>query len=147
MMTTTETNIFENAGETERGDLEIFIYEGHKDAYGVKGRHYDFASMSLEDLYREADRIETAIDRAAAEEARAEAEALIDFHTKVEMVVAVGAGNRINALRWMTSSETFYSHQCVEHWVWKHGILFTDYGKELVHELMELVTFEELEVA
>ena len=146
-MTTNETNIFENAGATEREDLEIFIYEGHKDAYGVKGRHYDFAAMSLEDLYREADRIEAAIDRAVAEEARAEAEALVDFHTKAEQVIAVGAGNRINALRWMTSSETFYSHQCVEHWVWKQGILFTDVGKELVHELMELVTFEELEVA
>jgi len=45
------------------------------------------------------------------------------------------------ALRWMTQGETFYHHQCVEHWVWNQGILFTDYGRELVKELMGIVEF------
>ena len=145
MMTTNETNIFENGGETERGDLEIFIYEGHKDAFGVKGRHYDFAAMSIEDLRKEADWIEKKIDQVVADEKAAEEKSLEEFKAQITDVIAIGAGNRINALRWMTSSETFYHHQCVEHWVWKQGILFTDYGRELVNELMSLVRFEELD--
>ena len=34
----------------ERQDLESYIYEGHKDAFGSKGRHYNFDAMSIEDL-------------------------------------------------------------------------------------------------
>jgi hypothetical protein len=62
-------------------------------------------------------------------------------------VIEAGAGNRINALRWMTSTETFYDSQSVEHWVWKQGILFTDEGRELVKELMGIVQFESEEAA
>lgn len=47
-----------------REELECFIYERHKDAYGVKGRHYDFDSMSYDELEAEAIRID---DIAAAE--------------------------------------------------------------------------------
>ena len=47
-----------------REELECFIYERHKDAYGVKGRHYDFESMSYDELEAEAIRID---DIAAAE--------------------------------------------------------------------------------
>ncbi len=42
----------------------------------------------------------------------------------------------------MTSTETFYHVQDVEGWVYRQGILFTDYGRELVEELMEIVEFE-----
>jgi len=43
----------------------------------------------------------------------------------------------------MTSTETFYTHMSVESWVYRQGILFTDYGRELVEELMEIVEFED----
>ena len=46
-----------------REDLEIFIYEEHKTAYGIKGRHYDFTSMSREQLEREAESIALAKTR------------------------------------------------------------------------------------
>ena len=125
-----------------RKDLEIFIYEEHKTAYGTKGRHYDFASMSREELEREADRIADAAEKAYADEKAAEKADLAEFKAQITDVIEAGAGNRITALRWMTSIETFYHSQCVEHWVWKQGILFTDYGRELVKELMEIVEFE-----
>ena len=125
----------------EREDLEIFIYDGHKDAYGVKGRHYDFAAMTLEDLRKEADRISAAIDVAIAEEKEREAEDLTAFEKEIEDVIGYGAGNRETALRWMTDGETFYHSQSVEGWVYSRGILFTDYGRNLVKELMEIVTF------
>ena len=56
-------------------------------------------------------------------------------------MIEAGAGNRITALRWMTSTETFYIEQDVERWVFNHGILFTAYGRELVEELCTIVEF------
>lgn len=129
----------------DRKDLETFIYEEHKTAFGVKGRHYDFASMSREQLEREAESIANAVDIAIAEEISQADRDLVKFKAQITSVIGAGAGNRITALRWMTSTETFYHRQCVEHWVWDQGILFTDYGRELVEELMEIVNFEEIE--
>ena len=83
------------------------------------------------------------LDNAMAEEARHDAEAVIDFQTKVEQIIVIGAGDRETALRGMTEGETFYHHQCVEHWVYNQGLLFTDLGNELVDELMDIVTFKE----
>ena len=127
----------------EREDLALYIYEGHKDAFGVKGRHYDFDAMSLEDLRSEAAYIERSIEESIAAEQAAEAQALEEFEHCVTETIRYGAGDRQTALRWMTQGETFYHHQCVERWVWDQGILFTDYGRELVKELMDIVTFTE----
>ena len=127
----------------EREDLILYIYEGHKDAFGVKGRHYDFDAMSLEDLRSTAAYIERSIEESIAAEQAAEAQALEEFEHCVAETIRYGAGDRQTALRWMTQGETFYHHQCVEHWVWNQGILFTDYGRELVKELMDIVTFTE----
>jgi hypothetical protein len=102
----------------EREDLIIYIYEGHKTAFGVKGRHYDFDSMSIEDLRKTADYIERSIEESIAAEQAAEAQALEEFKAQITKVIEAGAGNRINALRWMTSTETFYDSQSVEHWVY-----------------------------
>ena len=129
---------------TERETLMTYIYEGHKDAFGVKGRHYDFDAMSLEDLCKEADYIERSVDESIARE-KAEAElAVEEFEHQVAETIRYGAGDRQTALRWMTQDEEFVWGQCVEHWVWKRGILFTDYGRELVKELMGIVQFTEM---
>jgi hypothetical protein len=105
----------------EREDLIIYIYEGHKTAFGVKGRHYDFDSMSIEDLRKTADYIERSIEESIAAEQAAEAQALEEFKAQITKVIEAGAGNRINALRWMTSTETFYHSQSVEGWVMETG--------------------------
>ena len=127
----------------EREDLILYIYEGHKDAFGVKGRHYDFDAMSLEDLRSTAAYIERSIEESIAAEQAAEAQALEEFEHRVAETIRYGAGDRQTALRWMTQGETFYHHQCVEHWVWNQGILFTDYGRKLVEELKTIVKYEE----
>jgi hypothetical protein len=41
----------------ERDSLITSVYEMHKDAYGVKGRHYNFKEMSNEDLQKELDHL------------------------------------------------------------------------------------------
>jgi len=123
----------------DREALEIYIYEGYKDAYGVKGRHYDFAAMTDEELVREADRIEVAISEAIEQEKEAAEVAVDCFEAWVQDVIRSGAGNRKTALRWMFSAPKPQHIQDIEHWVWEHGILFTDYGRNLVKELEALV--------
>ena len=68
-----------------------------------------------------------------------------EFKALVEKTMGYGAPDRESALRWITDGETFYHSQDVEHFVWDRGILFTDYGRELVKELMEIVIFEDPE--
>ena len=67
----------------ERFDLECFIYDMHKAAYGVKGRHYDFASMSMDDLRKLANRVADAVEVAEAEEAYTAEVAIADFEATV----------------------------------------------------------------
>ena len=124
---------------------EELFSDFHKDAYGFRPRNHRFYDADTTPAEKQEiwDATGRAFDRCQAEEARREEEALADFKAQITKVIEAGAGNRINALRWMTSSETFYSHQCVEMWVYDQGILFTDYGRELVNELMDIVTFEE----
>ena len=88
-----------------RKDLEIFIYEEHKTAYGVKGRHYDFTSMSREQLEREADRIADACDEAVARERADEEKALAKFESMVSKNIALGASDRETAIRWILQAE------------------------------------------
>jgi len=130
-----------------REDLEMFIYEEHKTAFGTKGRHYNFASMSMEELRAEAEYIADACDRALAEEARRAQEAVTECENLINNTINLGAGDRANALRWLTEDERFYHSQDVEHWVWDQGVLFTDYGRELVKELEAVVVYEEYEDA
>ena len=117
----------------------------HKDAYGFRPRgheYYEAAPARKQEIWV---RVCEDLDAAQDEEARREQEAIAEFKAQITRVIEAGAANRITALRWMTSTETFYHSQDVEHWVYKQGILFTDYGRELVHELMDLVEFEEWE--
>ena len=87
------------------------------------------------------------LERHQAWEAIREREALSEFQGELEILIESGAGDRQTALRWMTETETFHNSQSVEHWVFNRGILFTDFGRELVKELMDIVTFEEWETA
>ena len=72
-------------------------------------------------------------------EARLEQELVEAFKALVERTIGYGAPDRETALRWITDGETFHNSQDVEHFVWDRGILFTDYGRELVKELTNFV--------
>ena len=128
----------------ERDELATYIYDEHKTAFGCKGRHYDFDSMTLEELKAEADYISAAAKEQMDLEAAQEARALEAFKALVQETIANGAGDETTALRWLTANDTFYHGQCVESWVWDQGILFTDYGRELVKKLMTIVEFREV---
>ena len=128
-----------------RRDLCDFIYDAHKTAFGVKGRHYDFDSMSMAELEREADRISEACNEVMAAEAAAEKKAIADFNKEVEYYQLLGAKTREDALRWMTQQDEFSHEQCVEHWVYNRGFLFTELGRTVVKEICNIVTFKDWE--
>jgi len=94
-----------NLVDFERDELATYIYEGHKDAFGVKGRHYNFDSMSLEDLRSEADYISRSVKEQMELEAEMEREAMRNFEEAVTKYEAMGAGSRENAIRWLLQAE------------------------------------------
>ena len=131
---------------------EIYTYDEnlfsdfHKDAYGFRPRDHRFYDATPAEKQVIWDDVGRAFDDANDQEELAKRESQINFEKEVQYILSY-ASNRETALRWMTSTETFYSQQCVEGWVYKRGILFTDYGRELVKELMDIVKFESEEVA
>ena len=80
-------------------------------------------------------------------EKAAEVVAIEKFEARIQDIIELGAGNRTNALLWMTGTETFYHIQDVEHFVYECGILFTNFGKELVKKLDKIVTYSDYEAA
>ena len=94
-----------NMVDFERDSLATYIYEGHKDAFGVKGRHYDFDSMSLEELRAEADYISRSVKEQMELEARMEAEAVDRFEKAIAEYMQMGAEDRHTAIRWLLQAE------------------------------------------
>ncbi len=129
---------------------EQTISDLHKDARGFRP-HAAFIEgwNSSDDENKQAiwDGLLRELDQVQLEEDRREREALADFELEVLRTIDLGAGDRKTALRWMTQSSTFHNSQCVEGWVFNRGILFTDFGRELVKELMDIVTFVEWKAA
>jgi|TARA_Y100000389_G_C17431536_1_gene502925 hypothetical protein len=66
-----------------------------------------------------------------------------EFKDRIHQAQTWGAHDYWDALRWITGSEKFYHIQDVEHFVWEQGILFTDYGKQIVKDLAKIVKYEE----
>jgi len=127
---------------------ENIVSDLHKDARGFRPAPHFWEQWVLstdqrkqriwDDLINE---MKESMDR----ERRMEREAIKDFESDINLNIALGAGDRETALRWMTQDEEFFNNQCIEHWVWHRGILFTDYGRELIEDLKTIVTFKEYE--
>jgi hypothetical protein len=116
----------------------------HKDAYGfrpyfqymvdwveatpaVKQQIWDGL---LVDLEREIDREKLETTRSAE-----------IFEGMIANSMLLGAADRDTAIRWLTQAEDFKHAQDVESWVWEHGILFTDVGREVVQKVCKLHDF------
>ena len=84
-----------------REDLEIFIYERHKDAYGVKGRHYDFEDYTYEELEAEAIRIDEAAKEQDRWERKHNAKGIQEFRAGIRTVRGICGCDRATAIRYM----------------------------------------------
>ena len=124
--------------------FENLFSDLHKDTYGFRpSSAHEFYDATPERKQEIWDEMLIEFDVEQERERLQKIEALAAFERDIEMHIAFGAKDRTDALRWMTQNEKFYHQQDVEHWVWDRGILFTDEGRALVKELMEIVKFEE----
>ena len=151
-MITTDLEHWKEYGVTtpaqyDRYMLEQAVYETHKSAYGVKGRHYDFDNMTDQELKDEYERLCDVAHEEYEREQKFYAQQVEEFKALVQKTIDLGAGDEETALRWLTSDEKFYHSQDVESWVWDNNILFTDYGRELVKKLCNVIEFEKWEEA
>jgi len=136
-----ESGVF-SVEDYERHSLICEISDASKEAYGFRLR-MDWDSMSMEELREEASRVwQYAVAEAELEQEREKLD-LEEFKAMLQQTIDMGAGDEETALRWLTQGETFYHGQCVESWVHEQGILFTDYGRELVKRLKDLVDYVE----
>lgn len=127
------------------GDI---ISDLHKDARGYRPSQYfweGWKELSDEGQKEIFDMLAEELEIREQDEREMEQRAIKTFEARIADVIKLGAGNRQTALRWIASQEKFYHSQSVEHFVWEQGILFTDYGKKLLNELLEIVEYEEME--
>lgn len=127
------------------GDI---ISDLHKDARGYRPSQYfweGWKELSDEGQKEIFDMLAEELKIREQDEREMEQRAIKTFEARIADVIKLGAGNRQTALRWITSQEKFYHSQSVEHFVWEQGILFTDYGKKLLNDLLEIVEYEEME--
>ena len=127
----------EVAMESYADELYGYISDASKDAQGWRVR-MDITNMTFAELEEEcsywSDRVVESIDYEKKEADRA----VEEFKALVQRTIEMGAGDEQTALRWLVQDE-----QDVEHWVYRQGILFTDYGRDLVKRLGSIVNHSE----
>ena len=89
----------------ERDSLITSVYERHKDAYGVKGRHYNFDEMSNEDLEKELKHLCAVAQESAKEEKKYEEAAYQTFLKTVNNTIQHGAKDKEEAIKWILEAE------------------------------------------
>jgi hypothetical protein len=89
----------------ERDSLITSVYEMHKDAYGVKGRHYNFKQMSNKDLEKELEHLCEVAKREREIEQREEEKSYKKFEDQIKQMMLHGAGNRDIAIKWILEAE------------------------------------------
>lgn len=125
---------------------ENIVSDLHKDARGFRPSQYWWDQWELcSDDQKQFmwDSLIEELNESIEREKRMEQEAIKEFESLINLNIALGSLDRKGALHWMTQTEEFYNEQCVEHWVWNQGFLFTEYGRKLVDELMDIVIFKE----
>jgi hypothetical protein len=131
-----------NTESLSKREALLQIYSDyHKDAYGFRPR-YDYYSYSLEQLEADFARFGQMISEVAEAEARDERAAVAAFKSTIRTLIEVGAGDEETALRWLASAAVEECGPDWEHYLWKMGILHTEYGRELGTKLAPI--FNEL---
>ena len=115
--------------QLDRYFLETDVYEMHKEAYGVKGRHYNFNEMSDDDLKEELKHLCEVAKREREIEARQEAENYKNFEKRIFDTVQMGAGDRETAIKWILEAEGLDKEQDTGYICYSLGL---DYDKEFM---------------
>ena len=129
-----------DAAVAHADELYSYISDASKEANGCRYR-FDHTGMTFAQLEAECDYWSAQAQITIDEERAMADKAVEEFKALVQQTIELGAGDEATALRWLTQDQEFYSGQCVEHWVYNQGVLFTDYGKALVNQLLDIVQF------
>lgn len=89
----------------ERDSLITSVYEMHKDAYGVKGRHYNFDAMSNKELEEELEHLCKVAKESAEEEKKWEEAAYQTFLKRIAEAIKLGADCKETAIKWILQGE------------------------------------------
>lgn len=146
--TTLQKNCNSHRKRNGKGSCIMYTYttdlfsDLHKDVYGYRPRGEAMDEWNSR-TPRQKNELYNALcdelEEITQDDARRDARNVMEFTGEILNLIELGAKDRETALRWMTQEDKFYSEQCVSHWVWSRGILFTDYGKQLVKDLMNIV--------
>ncbi len=118
----------------------------HKDVYGYRPRGAAMEEWNSRTPRQKNELFNALCDEleeVTRDEKRQADRNLFEFTGLIMDMIELGAKDRETALRWMTQDHEFHSEQDVSHWVWSHGILFTEYGKQLVKDLLKIVEIKE----
>ena len=113
----------------------------HKDAYGFRPSAYymsEWAASSPDDKQKIWDGLLVDLDESMDREKQEAAYCVEAFEKMVATSIELGARDRQTALRWISAEDIDKGDMDVEHWVWQHGILFTDDGRKVMQELQEI---------
>jgi len=91
--------------QLDRYFLEVDVYEMHKEAYGVKGRHYNFDKMTDQELKDELDHLCKVANAEREAEEKAEKEAYEEFENQIKKNLELGAESREDAIKWILTAE------------------------------------------
>jgi hypothetical protein len=92
-------NDFSNC--TDRDSLISYIYDEYKTAHGIRPRWVNFDEMSTTALQQMAQQVSDDCEAAAEYEAQQEAKAVERFEALLADMIAIGAGDRATAVRWL----------------------------------------------
>ena len=130
----------EDAAIEYADEMYSYISDASKEANGCRYR-FDHTGMTFAQLEAECDYWSAQAQITIDEERTMADQVVEEFKALVQQTIELGAGDEVTALRWLTQDQEFYSGQCVEHWVYNQGVLFTPYGKALVNQLLDIVQF------
>lgn len=133
----------EVAAQSHVDELYSYISDASKDAQGFRVR-FEYQDWSFAELEAECDYWSEQVAIAVERERQQEEKDLAKFKALIQHTIELGAGDEETALRWLTQGEQFYHSQDVEHWVWQQGILFTDYGRELINKLENVISYKKV---
>ena len=116
----------------ERDSLITSVYEMHKDAYGVKGRHYDFDNMSNKELEEELERLCKVAQAEREAEEKFEEAAYQTFLKRIAENIKLGASDKETAIKWILQAEGLENEKDAGYICYNLGL---GYDKEYLFEI------------
>lgn len=90
---------------SRKEQLECIVWDAYKDAHGVRPRHMNLSAMTEQELEAELDYLGSVIEANEIQRQADESRAAEIFEKRVKDTIALGAGDRENALRWIHTAE------------------------------------------